>query len=132
MFHLIRSDVNINFWSFISGKNMKLSLLCFLLCLRNSASQAQNNGNAISQTGPPLRFYSTKPENFRLETKIDGKVLVGEDLSLEVELPEKGGVITGCQWTSPYGTVYIIDKDNAEGEMRTLIHKKPIRKISIQ
>jgi hypothetical protein len=44
--------------------------------------------------------------------------LVGEDLSLEVSLPDDSGTINSCQWTSPYGSVYTVDKDNIEGMFR--------------
>lgn len=81
---------------------------------------AQSEGDGLSRTGPPLRLHPDSGiENFRLETKIDGKVVVGGDLGLEVQLPdddvEGSGFITSCQWTSPYGAVYQVDKDNIEG-----------------
>ena len=89
----------------------RLVLLNLIFC------QVQVHGENL-RLGPPLRFYNGDPDSHKLETKIDGKVLVGEDLSLEVSLPDDdSATISSCQWTSPYGAVYVVDKDNIEGEI---------------
>jgi len=40
-----------------------------------TVGEAQSDSSR-SRTGPPLRLYSSEPKNYRLKTKIDGKVLV--------------------------------------------------------
>ncbi len=70
------------------------------------------DNQTVPKVGPALKPYTVLPIFHRLETKIGGKVVEGEDLSLEVSLAEERGKINSCQWTSPSGNVYRVEKDN--------------------
>ena len=78
-------------------------------------------------SGPSLRPFIVdpvtnqrvivEPISHKLISEIDGTVSVGEDISLQVSLPDESGTIKSCRWTSPDGTIYIVDKDNVDGEL---------------
>jgi hypothetical protein len=70
------------------------------------------DNQTVPKVGPALKPYTVLPIFHRLETKIGGKVVEGEDLSLEVSLAEERGKINSCQWISPSGNVYRVEKDN--------------------
>jgi hypothetical protein len=88
----------------------------FLISLQASNLALGHEVHADSHgAGPALRTYTEEPISHRLGTKIKGKVLVGEDLILQVTLSSENGTIHSCQWTSPDGTLYHVDKENPEG-----------------
>ena len=59
--------------------------------------------------GPPLRPYSETPVAHKLTTSSDSETRVGKPLNLKVNTFESRDHIKTCSWTSPDGTVYIVD-----------------------
>ena len=59
--------------------------------------------------GPPLRPYSETPVTHKLTTSSDSETRVGKPLNLKVNTFESRDNIKTCSWTSPDGTVYIVD-----------------------
>ena len=65
---------------------------------------------ADEMAGPPLRPFKEAPKIFKLTAKVDGKVAVGQSVTLTAAVPDAGGNIVSCQWTSPFGVAYNVDK----------------------
>ena len=97
--------------------NDPLLWVTFLILLNTSNLALGKEATSASHgTGPALRTYTEEPVSHRLGTEIKGKILVGEDIILQVTLPAKdNATITSCYWTSPDGTLYNVDKENPEG-----------------
>jgi hypothetical protein len=62
--------------------------------------------------GPALRPYNVIPVFHKLAAKIIGNVTPGANVTLQVTLEGYAETITNCQWTSPEGTVYNVNKGN--------------------
>ena len=61
--------------------------------------------------GSPIRPYNVIPESFKLIANISDKVMEGRPLTMWATLSEPSGEIVKCQWTSPFGVTYTVDKD---------------------
>ena len=56
--------------------------------------------------GPALRPYNIgTAKSDKLKTRINGNILLGQEVTLTVTLPRGYDVIKSCQWTSPNGEV---------------------------
>jgi hypothetical protein len=88
-----------------------------LLQLQLSSGQEKRHipdadeNRTVPKVGPALRPFSGDPVFHRLEDEVVGKVVLGEDVSLEVSLPEEKGLIQSCLWTSPAGIEYNVEKE---------------------
>ena len=71
-----------------------------------------DENQTLPKVGPALRPFSGDPVTHRLEAEVVGKVVLGEDLSLKVALPEEKGQILSCHWTSPAGVGYNVEKES--------------------
>ena len=61
--------------------------------------------------GSPLRPFNVNPVFHKLTARIESKVVAGKQLTMWVSLPDSGGEIVKCQWTSPLGVTFIVDRD---------------------
>ena len=103
-------------------KRYLLQITCLVILIQSAPLSCQENikrhiaeanGNKIvPKVGPALRQHTSNPESHKLEAKIIGKVVEGEDLSLQVTLQDKSGAIKTCAWTSPAGVTYLIYKES--------------------
>ena len=109
-------------------RNSFLALTLVVIVLQSRSILCQENlkrhipdsddNRTVQKVGPALRPSIIDPTFHRLETKIGGKIVEGEDVSLEVSLKEERGTINSCQWTSPNGIVYRVEKEtvvNSQG-----------------
>ena len=62
--------------------------------------------------GPALRPYSIIPVSNKLKTSITGNATSGGNVTLQVTLVGEADTITSCQWTSPEGAVFDINRKN--------------------
>ena len=74
-------------------------------------SNADEN-HTVPKVGPALRSFYGNPKSNKLEAEVIGDVVLGEDLSLKVALPEEKGQIQSCLWTSPPGVGYKVEKES--------------------
>ena len=88
-------------------RTMIRPLLLYSLLLLESMGLSM----ASEMAGSPLRPFKEAPKIFKLTTKIDGKVVVGQSVTLSSTVLDAGGKIVSCQWTSPFGGIYIVDKN---------------------
>lgn len=73
---------------------------------------------AADLTGTSLRPFKEEPRTYKLKAEMDGKVLLGQSVTLTATVPDSGGKIVSCQWTSPSGVVHYVDENDlatAEG-----------------
>jgi len=71
-----------------------------------------DENQTVPKVGPALRSFSGDPVSYKLEAEVIGDVVLGEDLSLKVALPEEKGQIQSCLWTSPTGDGYKVEKES--------------------
>jgi hypothetical protein len=71
-------------------------------------TSGQSDNNLM---GLPLRPFNEKPIFHQLVARIEGKVMAGKRLTMWVTLKESNGEIVSCQWTTPLGVTFIVDRD---------------------
>ena len=77
-----------------------------------------------SSIGSPLRPFNVNPVFHKLTARIEGKVVAGKQLTMWVSLPDlSGGEIVKCQWTSPLGVTFIVDRDKLKSIDGNYKHK---------
>ena len=99
-----------------------LGITCLVIFLQFASTSGQKNttkqithqnvDKIVPKVGPALNQFTSNSESYKLENKIIGKVVEGEDLGLKVSLQDKSGTIKTCAWTSPDGVTYLVDKES--------------------
>ena len=94
----------------------------FILLLKNYLSYLNCSlffhftSGQFQNVGPSLRQYTVAPTSYRLDANRDPHIVIGKPFTMWASVPLNGSSvdIVKCQWTSPCGVTYNIDKDGVK------------------